>query len=172
MKTFQEFINEESVEDVEDFSQLVNQAKVDKLSKEEIEAVLKKAGAKKEIIVDLLQKYTTNATNEGALEDVKTKQAAYKAESKIPGVWFETGWTHQNYKFYIMFDGYKTPEVENILNQFIKDEKSFNKDGEFHLSATRTSANPYLMFEKTNKYSKALCEELADSITGYSQEDL
>ncbi len=96
----------------------------------------------------------------------------YKAESKIPGVWFETGWTHQNYKFYIMFDGYKTPEVENILNQFIKDEKSFNKDGEFHLSATRTSANPYLMFEKTNKYSKALCEELADSITGYSQEDL
>ncbi len=82
MKTFQEFINEESVEDVEDFSQLVNQAKVDKLSKEEIEAVLKKAGAKKEIIVDLLQKYTTNATNEGALEDVKTKQAAYEAIAK------------------------------------------------------------------------------------------
>lgn len=97
----------------------------------------------------------------------------YSAKSKIDGITFETGWSHQDYTFYIMFDKYTDPKIKAILDQFIADNSELEKDdNNFYLSETRTSANPYFKFDKRNRFSRALCEELEDSITGYSQDDL
>ena len=53
-------VNEVSDEDVEYYGELANQAKNDKKSEREVISILKDAGAPKDIIADLTQKWNKN----------------------------------------------------------------------------------------------------------------
>ncbi len=57
MQKFKEYLKEVSDEDTQYFYQLADQAKKDKKGKEQVQKILKDAGAPQDIIADLTQRW-------------------------------------------------------------------------------------------------------------------
>lgn len=96
----------------------------------------------------------------------------YSGESKLKGVKFETSWSHKSAKFHVEFTE-SNKQANEIYNEIAKNKKVLLDAGidcfigEYSMKGINT-----VVFTDSFKMTNRLISEFADSIIGYSQEDL